>query len=197
MPSRKIITKIKRVGELLSLFGSMLLLMVVEERSEAVAFLAQQIPEVCLRFAENLYADPDMNPARAAAAIGRAGQHRELLADRRVQLALATIGGEMRESFKDLRRQAVVMLSRMLAFDPREAFAQNGQMLPPAAWPDTVAMCVESYKQKADGTVEVRFCKKLDVLELFFRVMGDLDSTDVTGRGAVARVHFHGRDEQG
>lgn len=148
-----------------------------------------------MRFAEVLYADPDMNPVRAAQTIGKPGEHKALLADRRTQLALATIGGELRESFKDMRRGAVVMLARMLAFDPRAAFSSAGQMLPPAQWSDEVAMAVESYKQKTDGTIEVKFAKRLDVLELFFRVMGDLEDSNVSGNSAVARVHFHGRDE--
>lgn len=160
-------------------------------QSDAVAVLAQQIPAISLRFAEVLYADPNMNPVAAAERVGRPGQHRQLLADRGVQLAMATIGGELRESFKDLRRQAVIMLSRMLAFDPRKAFNPLGQMLPPHQWCDEVAMCVEAYEIKPDGTIKVKFTKKLDVLELFFRVMGDLEGTTVHGSGVVARVHFH------
>jgi hypothetical protein len=83
----------------------------------------------------------------------------------------------------------------MLTFDPKDAVARGSmQFLDMHDMPDAVRLCIESWKVRTDGSFEVKFVKRLDVLEMFFRLFGDIDSSPAAG-GARATVHFHGRGE--
>lgn len=165
------------------------------ERNDALTVLATQVPEHCIRFAEELYR-LDFDAKAAAEAIGKPGLHKELLADRRVQQAISTIGGELRESFRDLRKQAVWMLATMLTFDPKDVW-RGRELLEVGDMPPEARMCIEACEQKADGSIKLKFARRLDILRMFFEVFGDIENTNVAGSSGAVRVIFHGRGSEG
>lgn len=160
---------------------------------DALTSLRAQVPDRCYRFAEALAADPEMRLEHAAQVVGAPGQGTEIMRDPRTSRVLAAIMGADRDAMRDQRRAGIMMLAMLCAYDPAGAFDVMGRPLGIHEIPAIVRLAIESYETKADGTVRIRFVRRLDALRLLFQHFADVD-TKALAVGGFAHVHFHGRD---
>lgn len=161
--------------------------------ADALAILRETAPEYVIRFAELVYSDAQLDVNAAAAAVGMPGKAKELLLDRRVQMALSTIGGELRETFREQRQMAVAMLARMLVADPRDMFdRETRQWIHPTQWPDSIAACVTAIEETPDGRFKVKLQPRLEIIKTFLAVFNDLEGGGGPAVQAQARVIMRG-----
>lgn len=163
-------------------------------RADMETVNAEVLPVWVNAFATALLSDPELSAANAAAAIGRPGQAKELLSDRRVQHALSTATSELREGFREQRRAAVQMIARMMTWDPKDVVNKFGQVHPIHEWPEAARMCLESWEQKSDGGFKFKMTPRLQVLRIFLELFGDLETTNHASSGESVRVSFYGRE---
>ena len=162
--------------------------------ADALQVLASQTPPRLYQFAQALAADPEMRLEHAATAVGAPGKGHDLMRDPRTARVLAAILGSDRDAMQDQRRAGIMMLAALVAYDPAEAVdAENGAFLPLHDMPPSVRVAIESYERKADGSIKVRFVRRLDALRLLFAHFADVDNRALAV-SVLAHVHFHGRD---
>lgn len=160
--------------------------------ADALASLEATTPARLFRFATTLYADPELNAPAAARAVGAEGQHAILLKDRRTCQVLAALAGQAREDFAEERRKVLFMLATLCAFDPADAFDQFGSIRNIHEIPAECRAAIEAWEKRPDGTVKVKFVKRVDCLRLLMQHFGDVD-TGAIPIGGTATIHFHGR----
>lgn len=144
------------------------------------------------RFAEAMAADPELDPGKAAIAVGRPGQGGVMLKDSRTLKVLSVMLADNRETFKDLRRATIQMLAQLACYDPIDAFDQFGQIRRIDEMPPEMRMAVKSYEVKADGSRRISWVDRTRVLELLLAHFGDIDSRAYAPTGQ-ATVVFRGR----
>ena len=160
--------------------------------ADALAALEATVPARLFRFASILYADPELNASAAALAVGAEGQHGRLLRDRRTCQVLAALAGQAREDFAEERHKALYMLATLCAYDPAHAFNEFGQVRNIHEIPPECRAAIEAWEQRPDGTVKIRFVKRVECLRLLMAHYGDVDAGQISV-GGNATVHFHGR----
>lgn len=169
---------------------------VTATHADALAVLREQVPTRIYRFAE-LVATGLAQGQRdvlesAAEAVGAPGEGTRLMADARASKVLHAILGADGESFRDTRLGAIQMLTQLCGYDPGEAFDNTNQPLPIRDMPPSVRCAIEGYKVKADGTVEIKFVKRLDALRLLLAYFADIENKALAV-GGTATVVFRGR----
>lgn len=133
----------------------------------------------------------------AADAVGAPGKGTDLMRDPRTARVLAAILGSDREAMQDQRRAGIMMLAHLVAYDPADAIDHmTGAFLQLHKMPASVRCAVESYETKPDGSVKVKFVRRLDALRLLFAHFADVDNRALAVAG-LAHVHFHGREGNG
>jgi hypothetical protein len=159
---------------------------------DALVLLREQTPERIVRFCEALLSDASLDLGAAAVVAGAPGQGRALLEDRRTLVLLGAMRGELRETHRTLRHQLVGLLAQMSTFDPADAFGPDGATVKSIhEMPPEVRMALDSVSTRPDGTVQIKFSKRLDALKLLFTLFGDIDTPQAAL--GTARVVFHGR----
>jgi hypothetical protein len=160
--------------------------------ADALEVLRTQVPHRLFRFAEHLAADPEMDLARAAAAVGAPGKGVELMKDARTARVLCAIIGNDTEALKDQRRQTLLMLATMISFDPALAFDQFNKPLPIHEIPPEVRACIKAYETKPDGSTKITFSSRLEAIKLMLAHFGDIENRTLAV-GGHATIVFRGR----
>lgn len=154
------------------------------------------VPAYIISFAERLMSDPDMNASRAAEAVGKPGQAKALLADRRTQMCLASIGGELRDSYRSMRHAMVGLVAKLCIYDVADAFTHIGTPKLIHDVPVELRAAIQGIKTRPDGSMEYKFVSRLEALKLFFTLFGDIaQEQNVTSASGTARVVFLGAEQ--
>ena len=114
-----------------------------------------------------------------------------MLRDPRTSRVLHAIIKSDSEALKDQRRAAIMMLAALVGYDPAAAFDKFGELRNIHDIPPEVRSAITSWERKADGTIKVRFARRLDALKLMFAHFGDMESRHIAA-GGTAQVIYEG-----
>ena len=169
------------------------------------AILATTLPEPKFKFLEALLADEDFSIAAAERACGltpRTGSR--WLQDARVRQVLAQLIQDRVSRNVELRDKVVVALWTIATYDPRQAWDERGQQIPPHKLPAPLAAALLEARPVLDMTGEVKgwhykFSDRAKILTVLLQhLTGREDQekqiTAATDQGRV-RVVFRGVDE--
>jgi hypothetical protein len=115
-----------------------------------------------------------------------------MMMDPRVKKLFLAMQQDLREQFKDARKDNILKLLILSEYDPADAFGDDNVILPMKQIPAECRVAIKKYRYRPDGSYEVDFIDRVAVIRLLMEAFGDVDSK-VNAVGGIAQVHFHGR----
>lgn len=159
---------------------------------DALIVLRANTPEAIVRFVDALLADPEMRAGVAGQAIGLNPQQAGvMLRDSRVIQLIAAMTQSLRETNASLRLQAVQMLAQIAAFDPADAFGENGMIKRMRDIPPLARAAIKSYREKADGSIQIEWIDRVRVIDMLMKCFGDVENDKILP--TQSRVVFRNR----